>query len=114
LYKLHAAVDVDTNEILAYVITEPYYGDSNAFEMLMGLVLKDGHDEEKVLADAAYDNKRFWNDMKEKNIEFIANIRGSLDSKKRNSGIGKFKGCSVRGKHILRIASDFNTCNLFR
>ncbi len=102
-YKLHAAVNVETNEILAYVITEPYYGDSLAFDKLMKIVQGDGHNVVKVLADAAYDNKHYWNSMKEEGIEFIANIRGSLDPKKRSCGCGRFKGCSVRGKHILRI-----------
>ena len=102
-YKLHAAVNVDTNEILAYVVTDPFYGDSNAFCRLVDQVLEDGHTVSKILADAAYDNKDHWNRMKERGIEFIANIRGSLDPMRRSSGCGKFKGCSVRGKHVLRI-----------
>jgi len=102
-YKFHAAVHLYTGEILAYVISEPYLNDSVVFRRLMDLVLGEGHEVSRVLADAAYDKKEYWNWMEEKGIEFIANIRGSLDPKSRNSGSGKIKGCWSRAKHVKRI-----------
>ncbi len=102
-YKLHAAVDTESGEILAYVITEPYYSDALAFDRLMDIVLATGHDVVTVLADAAYDSKCNWNRMKDAGIEFIANVTGCLDPKKRSCGTGRFRGCAVRAKHVLRI-----------
>ncbi|MFT0899783.1 IS5 family transposase [Candidatus Methanoprimaticola sp. MG2] len=102
-YKLHAAIDSETGHILAYVVTEPYCNDSPIFERLIGIVLDAGHEVARVLADAAYDNKGHWNAMKERGIDFITNIHGGLDPKRRNSSTGRFRGCSVRGKHIRRI-----------
>lgn len=95
-YKLHAAVDSETGHILAYVVTEPYCNDSPVFERLIGTVLDAGHEVTRVLADAAYDNKNHWNAIKERGINFIANIHSRLDPKRRNSSSRKFKGCSVR------------------
>lgn len=102
-YKLHAAVDVDTGEMLAYVVTEPYCNDSPVFPKLMGIVLAAGHRVARVLADAAYDRKEWWTWMRGNGIEFVANIAGSLDDKKRGASSGRFKGCSVRGLHVRRI-----------
>ena len=42
-YKLHAAVDTETSEILAYVITEPYVHDSLMFTRLVEAVIGAGH-----------------------------------------------------------------------
>ena len=36
-------------------------------------------------------------------IEFVANINGVFDPTKRSFGCGKFRGCAVRAKHVLRI-----------
>ena len=102
-YKLHAAVDSETGHVLAYVVTEPYCNDSPVFERLIGIVLDAGHRVARVLADAAYDNKDHWNAMKERGIDFIANIHSGLDPKRRNSSSGRFRGCSVRGMHVRRI-----------
>ena len=102
-YKLHVAVDVDAGTILSYVVTEPYYNDSLAFERLMDIVLDAGHDVACVLADAAYDKKVNWNRMHGLGIEFIANINGVFDPTKRGFGCGRFRGCAVRAKHVLRI-----------
>lgn len=102
-YKLHATVDVDTGRILSYVVTEPYYSDSLAFDRLIDLILDAGHIVTKVLADAAYDSKENWNRMEDLKIEFVANIRGALDPKKRNASSGKSKGCRSRAKHVKRI-----------
>lgn len=102
-YKLHAAVDVDTGAILSFVITEPYYHDSLAFDRLVGIMLDAGHDVARILADAAYDKKAYWSRMDELGIQFVANINCTLDQSKRGATSGRFKGCSVRGKHLRRI-----------
>ena len=102
-YKLHAAIDSSTGCMLVYVVTEPYCSDSPVFRKLIGIGLDAGHRVARVLADAAYDTKDHWNAMKERRIEFIANIQSSLDPKKLTSSTGRFRGCSVRGKHIRRI-----------
>lgn len=102
-YKLHAVVNVETSEILAYVVSEPYMNDSLAFWKLMDMVLDQGHVVERVLADAAYDAKDYWNGMEERGIEFIANICGCLDPSKRSFGGYRKKGCWSRAKHVKRI-----------
>lgn len=102
-YKLHSIVNTDTSEILAYVVTEPYYNDSLAFRRLIGMVLDEGHDVRTVLADAAYDSKEYWNWMEELGIEFIANISGCLDPRKRSFGGYRKKGCWSRADHVKRI-----------
>jgi len=105
-YKLHIAVDVSENMVLAYAVTTEFYGDNRAFDTLMDIVLSDGHKVEAVYADAAYDAKTNWNRMKELGIKFIANIRGCLDPKKRSSSTGKAKGCMERKKQVERILKD--------
>jgi len=74
--KIHVAVDTETNEMLADLLEEG------------------GFDVKKILADAAYNDKDNWNLMKERGIEFIANL-------KKNSA-GRFRGCSARGLQALR------------
>lgn len=108
-YKLHVAVNVDENMVLAYVVTTEFYGDNRAFDTLMEIVLSDGHKVGGVYADAAYDAKANWNWMRELDIGFIANIHGCLDPSKRNASTGKAKGCMERKKHIeiiLKIGRD--------
>lgn len=56
-FKLHAAVNVDTSEILAYLVSEPYMDDSLAFWRLIDMVLGQGHVVGCVLTDGAYDSK---------------------------------------------------------
>jgi len=92
--KLHVAVDTATNEMLAFVITTEAVGDNTCFRMLADLMEEGGFDVKKVLADAAYTDKDNWNLMKERGIEFIANL-------KKNSS-GRFRGCSSRGLQALR------------
>ena len=92
--KVHAAVDTSTDEVLAYVITGPDCGDRSCFIDLIDLMREKGFDVKKVLADSAYDDRRFWNEMKERKIGFIANIR--------KNATGNFNGCSSRGLQALR------------
>ena len=102
-YKLHVAVDVETGCILSYVVTEPYFHDSLAFDRLVGIMLDAGHRVACILADAAYDKKANWNRMRELGIEYIANINSPLNQKKRSASSGRFRGCAVRALHVQRI-----------
>ncbi|MFA6728608.1 MAG: hypothetical protein WCS17_10400 [Prevotella sp.] len=43
-YKLRAITYTATNEILEYVVTEPYFGDSLALKRLTDIALKNGHE----------------------------------------------------------------------
>ena len=105
-YKLHAAVDTETSEILAYVITEPYVHDSLMFTRLVEAVIGAGHKVACVLADAAYDKKEYWNWMERRNNEFVANIRVPKNQFRRCASSGKSKGSLIRGSHLKRILKD--------
>ena len=85
---------MDTNEILAFVITTEAISDNTCFMRLMDMLRDEGMDAKKVLADTVYDDRDNWNAMKERGMEFIANP-------KKNS-TGKFNGCSSRGLQVLR------------
>lgn len=102
-YKLHTAVDADTGHILAYVVTEPYYNDALAFDRLVDTVLGAGHTVARILADAAYDVKENWRRMESMGIGFVANINAVFDPTKRGYASGRFRGCAVRARHVLRI-----------
>jgi hypothetical protein len=91
--KFHAAVDVDTNEILAFVVTAEECGDNTCFMMLIDMVRAAGHDIARIYADAAYDAKDNWR-LKYEGIEFISNIR--------KDATGEFNGCAPRGLQALR------------
>ena len=65
--KLHAAVNADTNEILAYVITDKKVGDISCTRKLMDL----------VMADAGYDSKANWRRYTEMGIRVCINIKSS-------------------------------------
>ena len=104
--KLHVAVDVDTNEILAFVVTDETVGDITCTEKLMDLVMAAGHDVDRLLADAAYDSKDNWNRYTSMGIGVCINIR-SPQLKGRFVPSGRFEvrshGCMVRAKEIMRI-----------
>ena len=102
-FKLHIIANTDTNEVLAYMITEEYYGDNNAFLRLMDIVLDAGHNVASVYADAAYDCKDNYRRMRERGVAFIANVKGSFDKNKQNYNSGKGKGCMERARHIRYI-----------
>jgi len=91
--KFHAAVNVDTNEILAFVITTENCGDNTCFMMLVRMVLAAGHDVDAIYADAAYDAKDNWR-LANEGIRFISNIR--------KDATGKFGSCAPRGLQALR------------
>ncbi|MBE6525816.1 MAG: IS5 family transposase [Thermoplasmata archaeon] len=104
--KLHVAVDVDTNEILAFVVTDESVGDNSCTEKLMDLVMAAGHDVGCLLADAGYDSKENWRTYSGMGIKVCFNIKSSQLNKKF-APTGKFEvrahGCLIRAKHMTRI-----------
>lgn len=105
--KLHVAVDVETNEILAYAITDEKMGDVSCLGLLMEQVLGKGHDVGCLLADAAYDKKTIWTEYEDRGIRVAININSPQLGKcmpDRPSRIRAY-GCMVRANHIKRIMS---------
>jgi hypothetical protein len=91
--KFHAMTDTDTNEILAFVISEENYNDNLCFMMLVGMAVGEGYSIGRIYGDGAYDAKENWN-LRRAGIEFISNLR-------KNSS-GKFDGSAPRGLQALR------------
>jgi hypothetical protein len=91
--KFHAAVNTDTNEILAFVITTEDCHDNVCFMTLVDMVKEAGHDIGRIYADAAYDAKENWK-LRYGGILFVSNIR--------KDATGKFEGCAPRGLQALR------------
>jgi len=104
--KLHVAVDVDTNEILAFVITDETVGDITCTDKLMELVVAAGHDVGKLLADAGYDSKDNWRRYTNMKMHVCINIRSSQLTE-RAMGTGNLEirsyGCVARGNQMRRI-----------
>ena len=75
--KLHAAADTDTNRILAYAVTDERCGDVNLLRPLVEDVISAGHKVGKILVDAAYDKKDYWNEYATRGIDVAINIRNS-------------------------------------
>ena len=88
--KLHCMVDIDTNEILAWVLTEEMLGDSAAFSFLTELVFGAGHDISEVYADAAYHGVENWKDMVGHDVAFVVRFLSST--------VPKSRGCMARGR----------------
>ena len=103
--KIHAAVDVDTNRILAYAVTDENCGDPTCLDLLMEQVLGSGHRVGKLLADAAYDTKAAWSKYSAMGIEVAINIKTSQLGRDAPSGHykGRSHGCMARGRQIRRI-----------
>ena len=103
--KLHVAVDVDTNEILAFVITDESVGDNSCTDKLMELVMAAGHDVGKLLADAGYDSKANWKKYSEMGMDVCINIKSMQLKKQRPTGNNHIRshGCLPRGIQMKRI-----------
>ena len=109
--KLHVAVDVDTNEILAFVITDEKVGDIKCTDRLMELVMAAGHDVGKLLADAGYDSRENWRRYADMGIGVCININSPQLGKQMPTGRNHIRshGCMPRGmqmKRILEIGRD--------
>ena len=80
--KLHAAVDVETNEIPAFVVTDEKVGDITCTEKLMDIVMAAGHDVGTLSADAGYDSKENRNHYSKMGIRVCMNINSTKISEK--------------------------------
>ena len=103
--KLHAAVDVDTNEILAFVITDESVGDNSCTDKLMELVMAAGHDVGRLLADAGYDSKANWKKYTGMGMKVCINIKSMQLKKQMPTGCNHIRshGCMPRGMQMNRI-----------
>ena len=104
--KLHVAVDVSTNEILAFVVTDEKVGDITCTDKLMDMVMAAGHDIGTLLADAGYDSKENWNRYSRMGIKVCININSTQISEKhavKYPRLIRSHGCVVRGNHMRRI-----------
>ena len=90
--KLHILTDVETNEILSFIVTDERSGDAKHMLALVDDALSKGYNIIKVLADGAYDTRRNWNGMKHRKIEFVTNIR-------KNASTAS-KGCTCRAAAV--------------
>lgn len=52
--KLHVAIDIDSGEILAYIITDDRTGDNTVFISLIKMILDEGYDVNIMSADNTY------------------------------------------------------------
>lgn len=68
--KLHALTDCDTNEILAYVLTDENVNDNNAFDMLLEMAVSAGYRIGKLRADAEYGSTDAFINCARHGIEF--------------------------------------------
>ena len=90
--KLHILTDIETNEILSFIVTDERSGDAKHMLELVDDALSRGYNIVRVLADGAYDTRRNWNGMKERKIEFVTNIR-------KNASTAS-KGCICRAAAV--------------
>ena len=87
--KIHALTDVDSGEIIAYILSTDKMGDNTAFRKLMNIAWDMGHRFSHVFADSAYEAKENWKDSGEKKYTLVVRF-------KRNCN-GKSNGCYERG-----------------
>ena len=88
--KLHAAIDIDSGEILAYVLTDDRIGDNTVFISLIEMILDEGYDVNIVFADNAYEAIDNWKFLHERKIKFVVKFRSNT--------IGVSRGCMARGE----------------
>jgi hypothetical protein len=88
--KVHAMVDVDSGEILAYILTQERVGDNRAFIPLMDLVLGEGYDIHTVFADNAYEANENWKMLHELGIRFVVRFKSNTAARSN--------GCIERGE----------------
>ena len=79
--KLHAAVDVDTNEILPLLSPMICRG-HHLYQETDGPCMATGHDVVTLLADAGYDSKENWNLYSRMGIKVCINIKSTRISEK--------------------------------
>lgn len=101
--KIHAAVDVDSARIIAWVITDESCGDTTCFERLVELLGEAGCLISTLYADAAYDTYANWELCRNRKLEFIPNIKSPYLTERRKGGRMRSNGHVKRLKHIRRI-----------
>ena len=95
--KLHCLVDIDTNEIIAWVLTEEKFGDTVAFPLLTELAFNAGHGIGEIYADAAYHGVENWKDTVEHGVAFVVRFLSST--------VPKSNGCMARGRAAVEWCS---------
>ena len=89
--KLHALVDIDTCEVLAYVLTYNDVGDPRMLPLLMELAAKGGHKMKILYADGAYGSDENWKIIsREYECKFVTSFKVSTTPTNN--------GCPARGE----------------
>lgn len=101
--KLHAMVDVETQILLSYVVTDESCGDQSCFARLVELAVQAGHNVTRLLADAAYDKLDNWRLCRTFHIDFVVNISSPLLGKYLWDRRVRSNGVPERAAHIRRI-----------
>ena len=83
--KLHALTDIDSNEILAFVLTFETVGDSPMLQPLVRSALEGGHRIKRLFADSAYEAHDSWIYLTSKNIKFVVRFKSNTSPKSNGS-----------------------------
>ena len=80
--KLHALFDIDTGEMLAYVLTDETVGDSGMLPVLLDLADSAGYRMGECYADNAYAGKQNWIEVtRRRRMRFITAFRSNTNCK---------------------------------
>lgn len=91
--KLHALVDIDSGEVLSYILTYNDVGDPGMLPLLMEEASNAGHTISAVYADGAYGTVENWRCLSRVHrCRFVTSFR--KDSAPKNNG------CSERGEEV--------------
>ena len=88
--KLHVLADVDTDEIIAWVLTDDSVGDSQMFDYLFGMAVMAGHRIDVTYADNAYDSIDHWKLLEDKKVTFVTRFKSNTN--------GHCNGSMARGQ----------------
>lgn len=75
--KLHALTDCDTNEILAYVLTDDQVSDTVVLGMLLDLAVSAGYRISSLKADAAYGSTENFRICKKYGLDFVPKFKSN-------------------------------------
>jgi len=95
--KIHALVDVDSNEIIAAIVTTDKMGDNSAFTMLTELAFDKGHGISRITADSAYECRSNWRDSMNRGYAFVVKFKCNCN--------GKSNGVMARGSAAIEYLS---------
>ena len=84
--KVHAMIDVETNQILSLEVTDEAKQDDQVFEMLLDQVEQncDGTSVKSVLGDGAYDRNHCLNELEKRGI--WSGIKTRINASRQSSG----------------------------